>query len=60
MKSVDRFEAYEGKEFDELIRDIQVKRIRAGRFAHLIKVKNHKINKEDIFDARRDSDSEDE
>ena len=51
-KAVDRFEAYESIEFDQLIRDIQTKKIRVGRLADLVKVKSSKINKEDIFNGR--------
>jgi hypothetical protein len=46
MKCIDRYEEYKETQFDIIILNIRKGNIKAGRYAHLVKVNKNKIIKD--------------
>lgn len=47
MNNIERLEELKDINFDKLVRDISLGKVKSGKYSHLVKVKG-KINKEDI------------
>ena len=46
MKCISRYEQYKDEDFDKIILDIKKGNIKAGKYAHLVKVDKKKIIKD--------------
>jgi len=57
MNCIDRYEQYKDEDFDRIILGIRKGNIKAGRYAHLVKVNKNKIikDKELFTNGKEDS-----
>lgn len=57
MRCIDRYEEYHSQGFDKIILDIRKGVIKAGRYAHMVKIDKKKIIKDkELFTNGREED----
>lgn len=57
MKCTDRYEQYKDESLDKIILEIRKGNIKAGRYAHLVKVNKNKIIKDkELFTNGKEND----